>query len=457
LAGTQNKFGILSLISLVAILAACQENKSNSPLLFKLDRPAFGPQTEVSAIDLKPEVKKQVLVNEDLREPRKSYKITTGNKFKIGVLLPLSGKYNKLGKSLLKGMELSFFELGTKNQALLIFDTMGTIDGARSSVRSAIKAGVKILVGPVFAAPSSAVASEKIGESLISISLSNDLNASASNAFVMGFFPSHRVQRVVSFAAAQRLKRFAALLPDDGYGDFIAEALREAVAKVGGAVVRIERYSRGQQETMVRAVKRLGRYNARKNALERRKLSLRNMKDPKSTRILKRLNDLETFGAVDFDAVLLIEKGRALTALAALLPYYDIDIRKVRILGIMDWSERSLIREPALKRAWYVAPAPMGLKIFKQKYEKTFGSGAHPLGPLAYDAMAVAVFLGRDSSSPLDMEALTNSRGFLGSAGLFRFKNNGLVERNYSIFEVSDNGALEISRARRTFFSREIN
>ena len=175
------------------------------------------------------------------------------------------------------------------------------------------------------------------------------------------------------------------------------------------------------------------------------------MKDPESVRKLKRLNVLETFGAPDFDAVLLIEQGRDLTALAPLLPYYEIDIRKVRILGIADWSERSLIREPALHRAWYVAPPPTGLKIFKKKFERTYGTGAHRLGPLAYDAMAVALFLGSKASSDFNKNSLTNPRGFLGTAGLFRFREDGIVERNYSIFEVSDKGVLEVGSAGRSF------
>ncbi|MEC9078093.1 MAG: penicillin-binding protein activator [Pseudomonadota bacterium] len=486
MASTQHKFVIWSVISLVVVLAGCQGNKTNSPMVFKQVRVEFSDQLEVGKLSLKstaarpPQVFKQERVGlSDQSEAGKvtlkfgaarlhlvstphfafnnygtsikSFKTTANPQFKIGVLLPLTGKYSELGKSLLRGMELSFFEVGTQNQFLLIYDTRGTTVGARSAVRSAIRDGAKLLVGPVFSAPSSAVALEKNGESLISISLSNDPNAAASNAFVMGFFPSHRVQRIVSFAAARKLKRFAALLPDDRYGDFVGEAFKEAVSKVGGIVVRIERYSRGQHETLVRAVKRLSQYKIRKNALERQKLLLGSMKDPRSVRKLKRLNVLETLGAPDFDAVLLIEQGRDLTALAPLLPYYEIDIRKVRILGIEDWSERSLIREPALHRAWYVAPSPAGLKVFKKKFERTYGTGAHRLGPLAYDAMAVALFLGSKASPAFNKNSLTNPRGFLGTAGLFRFREDGIVERNYSIFEVSDKGVLEVGRAGRSF------
>ena len=146
------------------------------------------------------------------------------------------------------------------------------------------------------------------------------------------------------------------------------------------------------------------------------------MKDPRSVRKLKRLNVLETLGAPDFDAVfLLIEQGRDLTALAPLLPYNQIDIRKVRILGIADWSERSLIREPALHPPWYVAPPPTGLKIFKKKFERTYGTGAHRLGPLAYDAMAVALFLGSKASSDFNKNSLTNPRGFSWNCWIISF------------------------------------
>ena len=95
-------------------------------------------------------------------------------------------------------------------------------------------------------------------------------------------------------------------------------------------------------------------------------------------------------------------------------------------------------------------PSPTGLKIFK-KFERTYGTGAHRLGPLAYDAMAVALFLGSKAPSDFNKNSLTNPRGFLGTAGLFRFRADGIVERNYSIFEVSDKGVLEVGRAGRSF------
>ena len=229
--------------------------------VFKQERVGLGDQSEAGKVTLKfgaarpPWINTLHFTSNNNGTSIKSFKTTADLQFKIGVLL-LTGKYSELGKSLLRGMELSFFEIGTQNQFLLIYDTRGTTQGARSAVRSAIRDGAKLLVGPVFSTPSSAVALEKNGESLISISLSNDPNAAASNAFVMGIFPSHRVQRIVSFAAARKLSDVAALLPDDRYGDFVREAFKEAVSRVGGIVVRIERYSRGQlQETLVRAVK----------------------------------------------------------------------------------------------------------------------------------------------------------------------------------------------------------
>ena len=76
---------------------------------------------------------------------------------------------------------------------------------------------------------------------------------------------------------------------------------------------------------------------------------------------------------------------------------------------------------------------------------------AHPLGSLAYDATAVALFLGRSASLDLIKKSLTSSRGFLGSAGLFRFRVDGIVERKYSIFEISDKGVSEISPATQNF------
>ena len=171
-----------------------------------------------------------------------------------------------------------------------------------------------------------------------------------------------------------------------------------------------------------------------------------------SKRALKRLEPLETLGDVDFDAVLLLETGDALKGLAPLLPYYDIDVRTVRILGIDDWSARSLRREPSLARAWFASSSFSTVADFKARFKKIYGRSPHALAPLAYDASALSAVLASTAGGPnFSLDALTGPNGFAGSAGLFRLLRSGLVEHQFSVYEVRQDKIRTVSEAPQSF------
>ena len=82
----------------------------------------------------------------------------------------------------------------------------------------------------------------------------------------------------------------------------------------------------------------------------------------------------------------------------------------------------------------------------------TFGTAVDPLATLAYDATALAAVLARSEAGPdFSLAALTSASGFIGTTGIFRFRETGESERGLSVFEVGQDKSREISRAPETF------
>lgn len=368
------------------------------------------------------------------------------NAVRVGVLLPLSGQHAALGSSLLDAIQLSLFEVAEENLVLLPRDTGGTADGARAAARDAIDSGAQFLLGPVFSDAAAAVADMTRDQGLALLAFTNNRAVAGPGTFIMGLLPEQRIRRVVSYAVQQGIRRFAGLFPAGAYGDLVRRHYEDAISQAGGEMVRIERYSDYQQDTLASAAKRLGDYDIRRSALLRQKRELEGKDDALSKRALARLEKVETLGEVGFDAVMLIESGRALTALAPLLPYYEIDTRTVRILGIDDWSARSLRREPALRGAWYAAPSPETTAEFAARFKQIFGRDPHPLAPLAYDGGALAAVMAARKPAPdFSADALTDPRGFAGSVGLFRFRKTGVAEHSFAVIEVRPEGVIMVS------------
>ena len=70
---------------------------------------------------------------------------------KVGILLPLSGKHERIGQSMLQAAQLAVFDMGYDNFELIPRDTEGTPQGALKATTSAINDGAQILLGPLFA------------------------------------------------------------------------------------------------------------------------------------------------------------------------------------------------------------------------------------------------------------------------------------------------------------------
>lgn len=373
------------------------------------------------------------------------------NRIGVGFLAPLTGPRAVIGQSMLRAAQLALFEVADKNFVLLPRDTRGTPDGARAAAQEALSAGARLLLGPVFSdsVKSAAPVARAAGVSLIAFT--NDRSVAGDGVYVLGVSPIDKINRVVGYAIHAGKTRLAALIPASPFGDLVLASFQAAVQRAGGIAIRTERYE-PTQESMIEAVKRLGDYDTRRAALLAQRKQLAAQGDEVAKLALRRLEGRETLGDVEFDAVLVPETGEQVKALAPLLPYYEVDIRRVKVLGIDDWSSRSLRREPALKGAWYAGPPPDALDDFAGRYRRVYGADPHPLAALAYDAAALSAVLASHEGGPaFDAASLTASNGFAGSAGLFRLLPSGVSERRFAVMEVQPQGLRVVSPPPKTF------
>ena len=144
--------------------------------------------------------------------------------------------------------------------------------------------------------------------------------------------------------------------------------------------------------------------------------------------------------------------GKRLQSVAALLPFYDIDPKKVRMLGTGQWDVPGIGTEPALIGGWFAAPSPTARADFVAAYRETYGAAPPRLATLAYDAAALAAVLARGKDGPdFSARAITVPSGFWGRDGIFRFLPEGVAERGLAVMKVGRHGAEVISRAPESF------
>src|SRR5256886_14900563 len=129
-----------------------------------------------------------------------------------------------------------------------------------------------------------------------------------------------------------------------------------------------------------------------------------------------------------------------------------IDPKRVQLLGTGLWEDPQIFSNPALDGAWYAGPDTTGFRNFSARYRSRFGQDPARTASLAYDAVAlVAALTKTQGAQRFSEEVLTNSSGFTGIDGLFRFRPDGTSQRGLAVMRVTPSGGQIISPPPKAF------
>ena len=339
-----------------------------------------------------------------------------GAPVKVALLASVSaqGQPGVIGQALKKAGELALFDRDNPNLQLLVKDDKGTPEGAVAAANDAIKDGASLILGPLFAKSVAAVAPIARQANVPVVAFSNDRQVAGRGVYLLSFQPGTEIARVVSYAAEQGKRRFAALIPDDAFGKVASAAFNSAVQRAGGSIIALEAYppsANGMLEPM-------------------RKVGL----------VLRAGQDGDG-GQVD---VLFLPGGQEnLERIARLMPQAEIDAANVKVIGTGGMDYASAGQSAGLVGAWYPGPDPRGWEDFAQKFAKSYGQAPPRIASLAYDAVSLAITLAASGGEGqrYGPSALTRASGFTGVDGSYRLLADGTAERALAVLEVQRIGA----------------
>ncbi len=359
---------------------------------------------------------------------------------RIGILLPLTGPNAEVGRTLLQAAQLSLGSPGRPGSPdappLDQYDTAGTPEGAANAARAALSAGAGILLGPLTAAETAAVAPVATAAGVPVLAFTSDASLSQPGVWTLGITPAQQVRRMVLAVGAENKARLAAVLPQNSFGDALAAGLRTAASEASLKEPRIVRapYSfTGFND----ALKTVSDYGSRRGAIEAQQRAARASNDADGRRQAAEIGR-QAPPPPPMDALLLGASGGLLGQVVPLLAFYDLPPDQVRILGPATWL-REASQLPGLAGAWFAAPDPAARSGFEQQYAAKYNGPARDFASIAYDAAGMA----RSVATPqgFDANALSRPDGFAGADGLVALQPNGQVRRGLAIFQVDRGGS----------------
>jgi hypothetical protein len=106
-----------------------------------------------------------------------------------------------------------------------------------------------------------------------------------------------------------------------------------------------------------------------------------------------------------------------------------------------------------MRGAWYAAAPDARFNQLVTRYRARYGKVPYRLGSLGYDAVLLTVRASRNwgSGKPFPQRVLTESDGFAGVDGIFRFGHDGVAERALEVREVTAAGTSVVSPAATVF------
>ena len=341
---------------------------------------------------------------------------------RVAVLLPFSHSSSSVrsqASDLLASVEMALFDQGGSDILILPKDTAGDARKTANVTQEAIREGADVIIGPLFANNVISAANSAREAKIPVIAFSNDRSAAGGGAYLLSFPPEEEVARIVDYAVLNGIDRFAFMGPSSTYSRRVETALRFEVARRGGAVVGSEFYSPDNQAPVDEAQRLAGRIRTALNS-----------------------------GASKV-AVMIPDDGVQLRAVAPLLPYYGVNLRALQYIGTSVWDDPTIWREPVLENAVYATTDPEDTSSFRTAFRRAYSSEPASLASLGYDAAALAIPFLRDGVvSEAELEELD---GFRGVNGLFRFREDGTVERGLAVMAITPTGPVAVQDAPDSF------
>ena len=347
---------------------------------------------------------------------------TIGNgQIRVGLILPLSAQGNAgvAAQSMKNAAEMALAEFKQPNVSLLVQDDGGTPQGAANAAQQAIAQGAEIIVGPLFAQSVTAVGQVARQRGIPVIAFSTDSSVAAHGVYLLSFLPESDVRRVVDYAVSRGKRSFAALLPDNAYGTVVEAAFQQEVARRGGRVLALEKYP-VDPGRMSEAVRRVAQ------------------------------------AANRVDAIFIPDDPATASRVAEQLAAAHVNLKRVQLLGTGLWGGdgAQAASDKSLDGGWYPAPEAAGYRSFVQRYRARYNQEPVRTATLSYDAVAlVAALVKTQGTQRFTDQVLTNSSGFAGIDGVFRFRPDGTNDRGLAVLRVAPGGPQVVSPAPKTFGS----
>lgn len=354
---------------------------------------------------------------------------------KVGVLLPLSGKYQDIGESFLKAIQLALYDISNENIKIYPKDSRANALNTYQSAKEFEDLGINVVIGPIFYE-----SLERLNEinNITFISLTNKTQNIPKNTIAFGINIESQIDALKKYFDKIKVSKTLLLSPKS---EFIYQS--ESVAKKD--ILKFYRtYSYDTNPKKITGnIEKITKYRERKKDLERRIKILEKSDLYKDKNELKKLEQMHTLGEVNFDSVVVIDFGERLKSVLTSFMFTDVSSNEVIFFTTNQWFDKTFFNENAMQNLHFPSIDFDNLKKFNKKFLNTFNEKPNKVSILAYDALGLIYYCWFNNNFQFKIEQLYNKKGFKGLHGEFFIEKNQSKQK-LNIYKVSQKKFIKV-------------
>ncbi len=342
-------------------------------------------------------------------------KVNAQDKIKLGLLVPISGEYSEIGKSIIKSTLLAINKIDNSLIEIIPKDTSSNPDITYEKAKELKEAGVKIVVGPVF--NENLVKLEELSD-MIFLSLTNKIIDNPKNIISAGINANSQLNTIAKFQKDNELKKTIFLIPNKNYKNEIKKAIKKSKIKT----FKIHYYD-SDPTKLTKQIEKITKYPQRKQNVEDEIKRLKKSEDPNKEKKIKKLEKRDTIGKIHFDSLVIADFDESLKSIATSLLYTDVSPKKTYFITLNQWFDESLLKETSYHPIYYPSINKENYDEFIKLYFENFNEYPNQLSFLSYDLVGLVYYLISQNNWNSDQKIFLKKNKFKGKVGIFEIKD----------------------------------
>ncbi len=343
-------------------------------------------------------------------------KVSAEEKIKIGLLVPITGQHSEIGKSIIKSVRLAINKIDNPLIEILPRDTQSNPSITLRKAKELNEIGVKIIIGPVF--NKNLIYLDEIKD-VIFLSLTNKIINNPKNIISTGINSESQFNSISKFQKINEIKKTIILIPKENYKEEIEKAIQQSKIKVNKV-----HYYESDPTKLTNQIEEITKYFQRKQNLENEIKKLEKSDESNKKKEIEDLKKLDTFGKVDFDAIIISDFDESLKSITTSLLYTDVSPKDVYFITLNQWFDESLLKETSSQPIYFPSINKENYDYFIKTYHETFNEYPNQLSFLSYDLIGLVYYLIVKNDFVVNKKMFLKKNMFKGKIGIFDIKNN---------------------------------